>query len=150
MSLVAEELRWKRDPMPITYSISREQNRVTAFATGIIRADDLHGLTESLLADPGLVSGIRGLYDSRLAEPDITIMQLAEVAGEVRQLLNRGLGRIAIVAQSQNTYRVAKTFTVLARAIGIDVDVFKELPEADAWLNEDNDISGTDEMLLPR
>ena len=77
-------------------------------------------------------------------------MQLAEVAGEVRQLLNRGLGRIAIVAQSQNTYRVAKTFTVLARAIGIDVDVFRELPLAEAWLNEDNDISGTDEMLLPR
>jgi hypothetical protein len=136
--------------MPITYTISREQKRVTAFATGIIRADDLHGLTRALLADPGLVPGLRGLYDSRLAEPDITIMQLAEVAGEVRQLLNRGLGRIAIVAQSQNSYRVAKTFTVLARAIGVDVDVFKELPEAEAWLAEDNDISGTDEMLLPR
>jgi hypothetical protein len=136
--------------MPITYSISREQNRVTALATGIIRADDLHGLTRSLLADPDLVPGLRGLYDSRLGEPDITILQLAEVAGEVRQLLNRGLGRIAIVAQSQNSYRVAKTFTVLARAIGIDVDVFRELPEAEAWLNEDNDISGTDEMLLPR
>jgi hypothetical protein len=136
--------------MPITYTISREQNRVTAFATGIIRADDLHGLTRSLLSDPGLVPGLRALYDSRLAEPDITIMQLAEVAGEVRQLLNRGLGRIAIVAQSQTTYRVAKTFTVLARAIGIDVDVFMELAAAEAWLAENNDISGTDEMLLPR
>jgi hypothetical protein len=136
--------------MPITYTISREQNRVTALATGIIRADDLHGLTRALLSDPGLVPGLRGLYDSRFAEPDITILQLAEVAGEVRQLLNRGLGRIAIVAQSQNTYRVAKTFTVLARAIGIDVDVFKELPGAEAWLAENNDSSGTDEMLLPR
>ena len=134
--------------MPITYKIA--QNRITAFATGIIRADDLHGLIRSLLADPRLVPGLRGLYDSRLAEPDITIMQLAEVAGEVRQLLNRGLGRVAIVAQSQNTYRVAKTFTVLARAIGVDVDVFHELPEAEAWLAEDNDVSGTDEMLLPR
>jgi hypothetical protein len=136
--------------MPITYTISREQKRVTAFATGIIRADDLHGLIRALLADTGFVPGLRGLYDSRYAEPDITIMQLAEVAGEVRQLLNRGLGRIAIVAQSQNTYRVAKTFTVLARAIGIDVDVFRELAAAEAWLAENNDVSGTDEMLLPR
>lgn len=136
--------------MPITYTISTEERRVRAFATGTIRVDDLHGLIRSLLADPALVPGMRGLYDSSSAEPDITVLQLAEVAGEVRQLLNRGLGRIAIVAQSQVTYRVAKTFTVLAQAIGIEVDVFRELPEAEAWLAEDNNISGTDEMLLPR
>jgi hypothetical protein len=103
-----------------------------------------------MLADPGLVPGLRALYDARYAEPDITIMQLAEVAGEARQLLNRGLGRIAIVAQSQTTFRVAKTFTVLARAIGIDVDVFRELDEAEEWLSEDNDITRSGEMLLPR
>jgi hypothetical protein len=136
--------------MPITYTIAREQRRINAFATGITRADDLHGLVRSLLADPEFVPGFRALYDARYAEPDITIMELAEIVGAVRQLLNRGLGRIAIVAESQTTYRVAKTFSVLARAIGIDVDVFMELPRAEAWLAEDNDFSGTDEMLLPR
>jgi hypothetical protein len=136
--------------MPITYTIDREQRRINAFATGVISADDLHGLIRSLLADPGLVPGLRGLYNSSNAEPDITVLQLAEVAGEVRQLLNRGLGRIAIVAGSQTTYRVAKTFTVLARAIGIDVDVFTELDAAEAWLKEEEDISRTDEMMLPR
>jgi hypothetical protein len=93
---------------------------------------------------------LRGLYNSSYAEPDITILQLAEVAGEVRQLLNRGLGRIAIVSGSVTTYRVAKTFTVLARAIGIDVDVFTELAAAEAWLAEDDDMSRSDEMMLPR
>jgi hypothetical protein len=136
--------------MPITYTIDREDRRIHAVATGIIRAEDLHGLVRSLLADPGFVPGLRGLYNSSLAEPDITILQLAEVAGEVRQLLNRGLGRVAIVAVSQTTYRVAKTFTVLARAIGIDVDLFTELDEAEAWLKEDEDISRSDEMMLPR
>lgn len=136
--------------MPITYSISAEERRINAIATGIIRAEDLHGLIRSLLADPAFAPGLRALYDASNAEPDITVLQLAEVAGQVRQLLNRGLGRIAIVAQSQATYRVAKTFTVLAQAIGIDVDVFRELPEAEAWLAENNDSSGTDEMLLPR
>ena len=136
--------------MPIIYTISAEERRIRATATGTIRADDLHGLIRSLLADPAFVPGLRALYDASNAEPDITILQLAEVAGEVRQLLNRGLGRIAIVAQSQATYRVSKTFTVLARATGIDVDVFRELTDAEAWLAEDNDIPGSDEMLLPR
>jgi hypothetical protein len=120
--------------MAITYSISREDRLIKAFATGIIRADDLHGLIESLLADPNLGPGLRGLFDARYAEPDITIMQIAEIAGEVRQVQNRGLERFAIVAQSQTTYRVAKTFSILARAIGIDVDVFKELVPAQEWL----------------
>ena len=136
--------------MPIIYTIDGEQRRINAVATGIINAEDLHGLVCSLLADPGFVPGLRGLYNSSLAEPDITILQLAEVAGEVRQLLNRGLGRIAIVAISQTTYRVAKTFTVLARAIGIDVDVFTDLAEAEEWLAENDDMSRSDEMMLPR
>jgi hypothetical protein len=122
--------------MAITYTISREDRLIKAFATGIIRADDLHGLIRSLLADPALVPGLRGLYDARYAEPDITVMQIAEVASEARQLLDRGFGRLAIVAQSQTTYRVAKTFSILARALGIDVDVFRELAAAEAWLAE--------------
>ena len=136
--------------MPITYTVAGEQRRINVSATGITRADDLHRLVRSLLADLEFVPGLRALYDARYAEPDLTIMELAEIAGAVRQLLNRGLGRIAIVTESQTTYRVAKTFSVLARAIGIDVDVFMELPGAEAWLGEDDDFSQTDEMPLPR
>ncbi|MEA2766384.1 MAG: hypothetical protein QOK07_2788 [Gemmatimonadaceae bacterium] len=125
--------------MAITYTISREERRINAFATGITRADDLHGLIKTLLADPAFVPGLRALYDARYAEPDITVLQLAEVAGEVKKLLDRGLGRIALVAQSETTYRVAKTFSIIARAIGVDVDVFKELAPAQSWLDESGD-----------
>jgi hypothetical protein len=125
--------------MAITYTISREEHLIKAFATGITRADDLHGLINSLLADPKMGPGLRGLYDARYAEPDLTIMQIADVAGRVRELQNRGLERVAVVAQSETTYRVAKTFSILARAIGIDVDVFREIAPAQAWLDERDD-----------
>jgi hypothetical protein len=125
--------------MAITYSISREDRVITSFATGIIRADDLHGLIKSILSDAAFVPGLRGLFDARYAEPEITVMQIAEVAGEVRELQKRGLGRLAVVAESQTTYRVAKTFSIIARAIGIDVDVFKELAAAQSWLDEEDE-----------
>ena len=125
--------------MAITYTISRDNGLITSFATGIVRADDLHGLIKSILADPGFVPRLRGLFDARYAEPDITVMQIAEVASEVRELQKRGLGRLAVVAESQTTYRVAKTFSIIARAIGIDVDVFKELAPAQSWLDEGGD-----------
>jgi hypothetical protein len=136
--------------MPITYTISPDERLIKAYASGIIRAEDLHGLIDAILAEPDLGPGMRGLYDSRFAEPDITILQLAEVAAKVLKIINRGLGRIAIVAQSRTTYRVSQTFAVLARAIGIEVDVFTKLRGAEAWLETANGQSDSGEKPLPR
>jgi hypothetical protein len=140
----------QRALMPVVYTISSEDRLIRALATGIIRADDLHRLIKSLLDDPALIPGLRGLYDSRLAEPEITVMQLAEIAGEARELLNRGLGRIALVAQSRTTYRVEQTFAILARAMGIDVAAFRDLAAAEAWLREDPDGPDRGERLVAR
>jgi CRP-like cAMP-binding protein len=122
--------------MAITYAISPEERLIRAYASGLIRATDLHPFLDRLLEDPAIVRGMRALYDARFAEPDITILQLAEVAGKVARLVARGIERIAIVAQSANTVRVSKTFAILARAMGIDVEVFTELEEGEAWLDE--------------
>ena|SRR5947207_2279122 len=136
--------------MPITYTISPDERLIKAYATGIIRAEDLNGLIDAILVDPALGPGMRGLYDSRFAEPDITILQLAEVAAKALKVINRGLGRIAIVAQSQTTYRVSQTFAVLARAIGIQVEVFTKLRAAEGWLDEANGHSDSGEKPLLR
>jgi hypothetical protein len=135
--------------MPITYTISREDRLIRAYATGVIRADDLHPFLDALLADPDLGPGLRGLYDASDAAPDITILQLAEVAGRVVQVVNRGLGRIAIVAKMSAAYRVAKTFSVLARAVGIEVEVFNDDVAAEAWLEAANGGNDTSETPLP-
>jgi hypothetical protein len=136
--------------MSITYAIYPDQRLVRAYASGIITAEDLQSFLDVLLADPAFEAGLRGLYDARFAEPDISILQLAEVAAKVTRLIARGLGRIAIVAQSVNTVRVSKTFAVLARALGIDVDVFEELSEAEEWLNESPGSTGSGVSRLQR
>jgi hypothetical protein len=126
----------KTRSVAITYVISAEERRVRGYASGIIRADDLHKFLDQLLEDPRVVEGMRGLYDARFAEPDITILQIAEVARKASKVVARGIERVAIVAQSANTVRVAKTFAIIARAMGIDVDVFNELDDAEVWLDE--------------
>ena len=136
--------------MPITYTISREERLIKAFATGVIRAEDLHPFIDALLADPELAPGLRGLYDASEAAPDITILQLAEVASRVLQLTKLGMGRIAIVAKLRGTYRVAKTFSVLARALSIEVEVFTDLRSAEAWLDNGGGPYDTGETPLPR
>jgi hypothetical protein len=136
--------------MPITYIISREERLIKSYATGVVGVDDLHPFLDKLVADPDLVPGLRWLHDVREAEPDITILQLAEVANRVLNLTKLGIGRMAIVAQSRATYRMAKTFSVLARALGIDIEVFTDLPAAEAWLDDDGGPYDTGETPLTR
>ncbi|HET9775710.1 MAG TPA: STAS/SEC14 domain-containing protein [Gemmatimonadaceae bacterium] len=121
--------------MSITYSISPQQRLIKAYASGIIGVGDLEKLLDAILVDPALRSGLRGLYDARFAEPDITILELSEIASKVARVVARGVERIAIVGESPNTIRVSRTFAVLARAIGIDVEVFDTVDDAEAWLD---------------
>ena len=135
--------------MAITYTISRAERLGRVQATGTISAQEMHRVIDTVIKDPDLTPGIRALVDARDAEPDITILQLAEVANRVLKLINRGLARIAIVVESRVGSRVAKTFAVLARALGIEVDVFTELHEAEAWLEVPGESHDTEETPLP-
>jgi hypothetical protein len=44
---------------------------------------------------------------------------------------------------------MAKTFAVLARALGTDIEVFTELHAAEGWLRDANAGSDTQETPLP-
>jgi hypothetical protein len=62
--------------------------------------------------------------------------------------MDRGVLRIAMVAESKTTIRMAKTFAVLACALGSDIEVFTELHAAEAWLHDANAASDTEETPL--
>jgi hypothetical protein len=135
--------------MAITYKIFRNERLVRVSATGIVRGKDMDDFVDALHADPGLEPRLRVLYDARYSEPDIPILQLAEVAGRMQRLMDRGVIRIAMVAESKTTLRMAKTFAVLARSLGTDIEVFTQLHTAESWLHDANAASDTEETPLP-
>jgi len=135
--------------MAITYKIFPKERLIRVSATGIVRAKEMDDFIDALHKDPALEPRLRILYDARYSEPDIPILQLAEVAGRVQRLMDRGVLRIAMVAESKNTLRMAKTFAVLARALGTDIEVFTDLHAAEAWLRDATAGSDTQETPLP-
>jgi SpoIIAA-like len=135
--------------MAITYKIFPNERLIRVSATGIVRARDMDDFVDALHKDPGLEPRLRLLYDARYSEPDIPILRLAEVAGRVQRLKDRGVIRMAMVAESKTTIRMAKTFAVLARALGTDIEVFTQLHAAEAWLRDANAGSDTEETPLP-
>jgi hypothetical protein len=67
----------------------------------------------------------------------------------VQKLGDRGVPRIAMVAESKIAMRMAKTFAVLARALGTDIEVFTDLHAAEAWLQDARRMTDTEETPLP-
>jgi hypothetical protein len=135
--------------MAITYKIFPNERLIRVSATGIVRAKTMDDFIDALQADPALEPRLRILYDARYSEPDIPILQLAEVAGRVQRLMDRGVLRIAMVAESKTTLRMAKTFAVLARSLGTDIEVFTDRHAAEAWLHDATAGSDTQETPLP-
>ena len=135
--------------MAITYKIFRNERLIRVSATGIVRATDMDDFVDALLADPALEPRIRLLYDARYSEPAIPILQLAEIAGRLQRLMDRGVLRIAMVAESKTATRMAKTFAVLARALGSDIEVFTQIHAAEAWLQDAIGTTDTEETPLP-
>jgi len=135
--------------MAISYKIFPNERLIRVSATGIVRSKDMDGFVDALLADPALEPRLRVLYDARYSEPDVPILQLAEVAGRAQRLMDRGVLRFAMVAESKTTLRMAKTFAVLARSLGTDVEVFTELHTAEAWLQDVRAMTDTEETPLP-
>ena len=135
--------------MAITYRISPNERLIRVSATGVVHARDMDEFVDALLADPALEPRFRLLYDASYSEPDIPILRLAEVAGRAQRLKDRGVLRIAMVAESKLATRMAKTFAVLARALGTDIEVFTDVHAAEAWLQDANGITDTAETPLP-
>lgn len=135
--------------MAITYKIFRNERLIRASATGIVRTSDMDDFVDALFADPALEPRLRLLYDTRYSEPDIPVLQLAEIAGRLQRLMDRGVLRMAMVAESKTTTRMAKTFAVLARALGTDIEVFTDLYAAEAWLHDAGAVTDTEETPLP-
>jgi hypothetical protein len=54
-----------------------------------------------------------------------------------------------MVSESKIATRMAKTFAVLARALGTDIEVFTDLHAAEAWLQDASGMADTAETPLP-
>jgi len=99
--------------MAITYKIFRNERLIESRRPASSEPGTwMRSLTHCTRIRVG--ASLTPLYDTRYSEPDIPILQLAEVAGRVQRLLDRGVIRIAMVAESKTSLRMAKTFAVLA------------------------------------
>lgn len=121
--------------VPVNYSISTEERLVLVIATGIVTREDMDGLHHQVLADAQIEPGMRLVFEAGDADSQLTFTDLQEIAARLSGIFDRGIGKVAVVADSSYVYSLAKTFAVFAANEPVRMKPFRHREEAMEWLN---------------
>lgn len=106
--------------MPLHWTFSHPQRLVIALARGSVGADEIDSYTAALTREDAL--GYRKIFDITHAPQSLTAHAIA------------GLGPLAIVAASDESYREARRLAAGAVALQ-PITLFREMHAARRWLD---------------
>jgi hypothetical protein len=119
----------------VTYARDDVHRRIVVTITGEAHTADVLGVIERQVADDAWQYGM--LYDSRedtSAPSSADLRAVVDVVGRhIAQLGPRG--PVAIVTSQPMNYGMARMYSTLGEPVHINVEVFRELADAEAWLD---------------
>lgn len=117
--------------MPI--SIAATDHAVNVTALGIVTYQEVTDFIaqRSAAADS---SGLPVLVDARHVRGAPPASELRLIAGEMKPLIDSGMGPIAILTDSACIYGVVRMFSVFAQAMGAEVTALRTPEEVARWL----------------
>jgi hypothetical protein len=121
--------------MPVEYNVDPSRGLVVTVASGVATAEDFRALRREM-HDDERVAGLDHLVDLRaVSEFAIPGFSVQELAREPVHSISEGPApMIAIVADSEVGYGLARTYELTLGPAGGQVEVFDDIDEAEAWL----------------
>jgi hypothetical protein len=120
--------------MPYSFTIDPERRRVVVLGTGANDLASSVAAMNELAAHPGFATGFGILCDFRENEYTPGTIDSGTLADAYT---TRFAGRaMALVVSGLLQYGVANMITTIVRLRGSPVAAFRDLPEAEAWLDE--------------
>jgi hypothetical protein len=118
--------------MPMSYSIVPEQRLVLCRAWGVLSNEDLHEHYRNIAADPQFRPEYRQFGDLRAVTR--LIADSTAIAAAASLTVFAPGARRALVAPSDITFGLARMFASYAEDAGQLVRVFREVRDAEEWL----------------
>jgi hypothetical protein len=123
--------------MPISYWIDTNRNLVLAEGYGVLTDDDILNFRKEMLEDPTFRPGMRELSDYRRVERHEHTTEGLHRFIEHEKTVRHQLGsdyRIAIVTRSDLHFGFSRMYIAGVSDTLPEVQVFRDLDEAEAWL----------------
>jgi hypothetical protein len=118
--------------MGMSYRIDPARRVVLTRGWGVLTTRELIDVTTQILLDPRFDPTFRSLGDLREVT-DVSVDMAASAHTAATPLFTAGTRR-AIVASSDLAYGVARQFAIFAQRSGQDVRIFREMRQAEEWL----------------
>jgi hypothetical protein len=99
-------------------------------ATGTLARQDMDDLRAKLLSDERITGDMKLLFETKDADPRLTFSDLQEIAARLQGLFDKGINRVAVVADSTFTFSLATTFGVFAEREQVAVRPFRKVDDA--------------------
>jgi hypothetical protein len=118
--------------MGMSYKIDQERRVVLTRGWGVLSTQNLQDVMSHILLDPRFDPRYRSLAD--LTEVTSVTVDVMEVAHTASTPLYVAGTRRAIVASSDAVFGMARMFASFAERAGQEVNVFRDMQAAEAWL----------------
>jgi hypothetical protein len=119
--------------MPARLSF-QEPSTFVVHASGHVTYQEMKKVVDDILAHPRGGGGVRVLVDARFVGDAPCTEDLRTIARDLKPLVDRGVGPMAIVALRPAVYGVARMFSAFAEAMRARVEPFQSLEDARQWL----------------
>jgi hypothetical protein len=123
----------RRTAVPARLSF-QEPTTFVVHASGHVTLLELKRILDEMLAHPRFGRGVRVLVDARLIGDPPCSEDLRTIARELKPLVDRGIGPMAVVTARPVVYGIARMFSVFAEAMHAHVSPFQSLEDARKWL----------------
>lgn len=119
--------------MPVSYQLESARRLVRSRAWGVLTDAEIEAHYARLVQDPGFEPNFRQLCDmTEVTRIDATAEMLRRLAQ--RAIFSPGTQR-AFVAVQDAHYGLTRMFQVFCELEGTRVEIFREIADADAWLD---------------
>jgi hypothetical protein len=124
------------EPQPIRFEVDSSKQLRLAIFSGVITESILFQAYEQLLSAPDYEPTLDDLVDMRGVERlGISSQAVRHLVGLFAQPESQAANKLAIVASAAHIFGMARMYEILSSNTSEQIQVFRDLREAEHWLN---------------
>ena len=121
--------------MPYDVSIDAATRRVHVHASGPSSFEEARATMDALVADAAFQPTFSILFDGREMEYLASYEDAIQFRDTFQRMKEKFRGPIAVVVQGTARYGVSRMIASLLDLVGVKMEAFLSLPEAETWLD---------------
>jgi hypothetical protein len=120
--------------MGITYVVDHTRRRVLTRAEGMLTLVDIVAHADAQIRQR--FPSYQELFDATGATTDLTAEQIQAMVLRCHQVFQKEpIGEIAVIATEPVVFGLARMYAILCEQVGVQVEVFRTVAEAEQWLD---------------